>query len=136
MTRHDLEKVYWLKRELKMWKQRLEELRADISQDTIAPDGMPHSVTNKISSPTESKAVLLVDHEALIRGKEAEIRLAVIEVERFILSVEDPLMRMILEYRCVECLTWKQMEDRLGNKCNAKLCEKKYHNFVKNTTCC
>ena len=73
MTRRDLEKVYYLKRELKMWEKRYEELIADMSQDTVAPDGMPYSRTNKVSSPTESKAIQIADHAELIRGKADKI---------------------------------------------------------------
>lgn len=131
MTRKDLEKVYFLKRELKMWEKRLEELYADISQDTVSPDGMPYSKTNKVSSPTESKAIQIADHIDLIRGKQAEIRMAIREVEAFIVGIEDPLIRQIVELRCAFCMTWEEVADRVGNKNTAENVRQMYHRFLK-----
>ncbi len=130
MTKKDLEKVYWLKRELKMWEKRLEELRADMSQDSVEHDGMPHSVTNKIVSPTESKAILLADHEELIRGKLAEIRMAIREVEAFIVGIEDPLIRQIVEQRCVYCLSWDDVAVKIGKQATPDNVRQMYHRFL------
>jgi hypothetical protein len=131
MTRKDLEKVYFLKRELKMWEKRLEELYADISQDSVAADGMPHSVTNKVSSPTESKAIQIADHIDLIRGKQAEIRMAIREVEAFIVGIDDPLIRQIVELRCACCMSWDEVADRIGNKNTAENVRQIYHRFLR-----
>ena len=131
MTRKELEKVYFLKRELKMWEKRLEELYADISQDTKAADGMPHSVTNNVSSPTESKAIQIADHIDMIKGKQAEIRIAIREVEAFIVSIDDPLIRQIVELRCAYCMTWDEVADRIGSNTSAENMRLIYHRFIK-----
>ena len=131
MTRKDLERVYYLKRELKMWEKRLEELYADISQDTVSPDGMPHSVTNSVGSPTESKAIQIADHIDLIRGKQAEIRVAIREVESFIVGIKDPLICQIVELRCADCLTWEEVADKIGKGANAESIRQMYHRFLK-----
>lgn len=131
MTRKELERVYFLKRELKIWEKRLEELYADISQDTPAADGMPHSVTNKISSPTESKAIQIADHIDLIKGKQAEIRVAIREVEAFIVGIDDPLIRQIVELRCAYCMTWEEVADRIGRNTSAENMRLIYHRFIK-----
>ena len=131
MTRRDLEKVYYLKRELKMWEKRYEELIADISQDTVAPDGMPYSRTNKVSSPTESKAIQIADHAELIRGKAAEIRVAIREVEAFIVGIEDPFIRQIVELRCVFCMSWDEVADKIGSSNSPDNLRLIYHRFVK-----
>ena len=130
MTRRDLEKVYYLKRELKMWEKRYEELIADMSQDTVAPDGMPYSLTNKISSPTESKAIQIADHAELIRGKAAEIRLAIREVEAFIVGIEDPFIRQIVTWRCVYCMAWNDVAEKIGQSATPESVRKTYCRFV------
>ena len=131
MTRKELERVYFLKRELKMWEKRLEELYADISQDTKAADGMPHSVTNNVSSPTESKAIQIADHIDMIKGKQAEIRIAIREVEAFIVSIDDPLIRQIVELRCAYCMTWDEVANRIGSNTSAENMRLIYHRFIK-----
>jgi hypothetical protein len=130
MTRKELERVYFLKRELKMWEKRLEELYADISQDTKAADGMPHSVTNNVSSPTESKAIQIADHIDMIKGKQAEIRIAIREVEAFIVGIDDPLIRQVVEFRCAYCMTWDEVADKVGNKNTPEGVRQMYHRFV------
>ena len=131
MTRKELERVYFLKRELKMWEKRLEELYADISQDTKAADGMPHSVTNNVSSPTESKAIQIADHIDMIKGKQAEIRIAIREVEAFIVGIDDPLIRQIVELRCAYCMTWDEVANRIGSNTSAENMRLIYHRFIK-----
>lgn len=131
MTRKDLEKIYYLKRELKMWESRLKELYADMSQDSVSADGMPHSVTNKVNSPTESKAIQIADHIDLIKGKAAEIRVAIREVEAFIVRIDDPFIRQIVELRCVHCMTWDEVADHIGSNSSAENMRLIYHRFIK-----
>ena len=130
MTRRDLEKVYYLKRELKMWERRYDELIADISQDTVAPDGMPYSRTNKITSPTESKAIQIADHAELIRNHKKKIQIAIREVETFISQIQDPFIRQIVELRCIELKSWNDVADRIGQSATPESVRKAYGRFV------
>ena len=130
MTRRDLEKVYYLKRELKMWEKRYEELIADMSQDTVAPDGMPYSRTNKVSSPTESKAIQIADHVELIRQHKQKIEIAIREVDAFIAQIKDPFLRQIIELRCIELKSWNDVADRIGNTATPESVRKASCRFV------
>ena len=132
MTRKDLEKIYWLKRELKMWEDRLHELEADMAPDTPPHDGMPHSVTNAVKSPTEDKAIAIADHYSIIAGKAAELRMAIKEVETFIVNIEDPIVRQIIEYRCVKLKAWDDIADCMGRPNTAENVRQTYHRFVTN----
>ena len=132
MTRKDLEKIYWLKRELKMWEDRLHELEADMAPDTPPNDGMPHSVTNAIKSPTEDKAIAIADHYSIIAGKAAELRFTIKEVEQFIAGIDDPISKQIIEYRCVKLRTWDEVADIMGSDYyTAENVRQIYHRFVK-----
>lgn len=132
MTRKDLEKIYWLKRELKMWEDRLRELEADMAPDTPANDGMPHSVTNTIKSPTEDKAIIIADHYSIIAGKAAELRVTIKEVEEFIAGIDDPISKQIVEYRCVKLMSWDEVAEIMGsNYYTAENVRQIYHRFVK-----
>ena len=130
MTRRDLEKVYYLKRELKMWERRYDELIADISQDTVAPDGMPYSRTNKVTSPTESKAIQIADHVELIRNHKKKIQIAIREVETFISQIQDPFIRQIVELRCIELKSWNDVADRIGQSATPESVRKAYCRFI------
>lgn len=130
MTRRDLEKVYYLKRELKMWEKRYEELIADMSQDTVAPDGMPYSRTNKVTSPTESKAIQIADHAELIRQHKQKIEIAIREVETFISQIQDPFIRQIVELRCIKLKSWNDVAEKIGQSATPESVRKTYCRFV------
>lgn len=130
MTRRDLEKVYYLKRELKMWEKRYEELIADMSQDTVAPDGMPYSRTNKVSSPTESKAIQIADHAELIQQHKQKIEIAIREVETFISQIQDPFIRQIVELRCIKLKSWNDVAEKIGQSATPESVRKAYCRFV------
>ena len=131
MTKNDLEKVYYLKKELEMWKKRYEELVADMSQDTVAADGLPHSVTNSIGRPTENKAILIADHVELIREHMQKIGLAIREVEQFVATIDDPLTRQIVKLRCVDCMRWDEVAEHIGKSATGENVRQMYHRFLK-----
>ena len=131
MTKNDLEKVYYLKKELEMWKKRYEELVADMSQDTVAADGLPHSVTNSIGRPTENKAILIADHVELIREHMQKIGLAIREVEQFVATIDDPLTRQIVKLRCVDCMRWDEVAEQIGRTATGENVRQMYHRFLK-----
>lgn len=130
MTKKDLEKVYYLKKELKMWERRLDELIADVSQDTPAADGMPFANTNNITRPTELKAIAIADHVEMIRKHKQKIAAAIREAESFIVTIEDPLIRQIVKLRCVDCMKWRDVADELDPGTTAECARQMYHRFV------
>lgn len=131
MTRKKLEQVYHLNNELKMWQKRLAELQADIALSPKTMDGMPYSKTNAVGSPTEEKAMRLAECAKVIEGKISEIQLALMEIEIFISSIDDSMMRQILEYRCCKLKSWQDVAEKLGNGYTADSVRQTYHRFLK-----
>lgn len=142
MTRMELERIYYLKKELAMWQERWAELQADIALGTKTLDGMPRTATNGINKPTEDKAVKLEEVSKIIEGKINEIQYAVCEVDKFILTIEDPLMRIIVRCRCCQLMKWERVVDQLCEELceadevdietiNAESVRQMYHRFVK-----
>ena len=131
MTRKKLEQVYHLNKELKMWQHRLAELQADIALSPKVIDGMPYTKTNAVGSPTEEKAMRLAECAKVIEGKISEIQLALMEIEIFIASVDDSMMRRILEYRCCKLRSWQDVADILGEGYTADSVRQTYHRFIK-----
>lgn len=114
MTRQELESIYCLKKELRMWQERLAELQSDIALNSKVMDGMPYPNTNAITNPTEQKAIKLMEVAKVIEGKISEIKIAVSDIEKFILAIDDSEMRQIIEYRCVQCKKWEDIGELLG----------------------
>lgn len=134
MTRKELESVYCLKKELRMWQERLAELQSDIAMSPKALDGMPFQHTNEISNPTERKAIKLMEVAKIIEGKISEIKITLAEIEEFITSIDDSVIRQIIEYRCVKCLDWKTIAAKLGTVYTEDNVRQMYHRFVSSIT--
>lgn len=112
MNKEELSKLYWLNREIALEKRRLEELEAAAESCTAKISGLPH-VTGD-SRKSENMAILIAEQRDLV---ELKIRQSVIEynrLNRYIASVEDPLLRNILTLRFVNGLPWLQVAMRLG----------------------
>lgn len=130
MTRRELESVFCLKRELRMWQERLAELQADIALSPKVLDGMPFQHTNETSNPTERKGIRLVEVSKVIEGKISEIQYTIAEIEQYILSIDDSVMRQIIEYRCVKCLEWKEIAAKMGVAFTDDNVRQMYHRYV------
>jgi len=131
MTRQNLEQVFWLKKELKMWQKKLADLQADIAMSPKPLDGMPFQNTNETSDPTANKAIKLQEVAKVIEGKMAEIQLAVAEIDAFIPTVTDSLLRQVLEYRCCKLLSWDDIAGQMGGDMTPENARQIYHRFVK-----
>ena len=131
MTRKDLEQVYYLNNELKMWQRRLADLQADIALSPKVMDGMPYSKTNSVSSPTEIKALRIAELSRIIEGKISEIQVTLLDIEAFIVTIEDSLLRQIVEYRCCKLMQWKDIANKIGDGYTEESIRQSYHRFVK-----
>lgn len=112
MTKKELSQLYWLNREIAEEKRKLEELQAAAAGCTQSITGLPHvgSAGDKISD----LAILIAEQRDLINLK---VRQSVIEynrLNRYIASVEDAQMRMILSLRYVNGLSWQQVAFQIG----------------------
>lgn len=131
MTREQLKQAYVIRKELRMWQERRNELELDIAPLVKNIDGMPYSNTNSVNSPTEEKAIRLNEAAAAIDEKIKELKKVIKEIEDFIFTVEDSYIRQILEYRCVYCMKWKDVASKLGEGYTEDMVKQSYHRFVK-----
>lgn len=130
MTKKELEQVYFLRKELIMWQGRLNELQADIALSPKVLDGMPYSNTNGVGNPTEQKAIRLAEVRKIVEGKMSEIQFAITDIEKYIASIDDSVIRQIVEYRCCMLMVWEEVAERLGNGYNAESVRQIYHRFT------
>lgn len=114
MTRDELKQIYFINKEIEMWERELEKVRAQSEVQTKKLSGMPFANTNDISDPTSDIAIKLIDIEMIILGKKKELEYKRYEIMKFINNIEDSYMRLIVKYRCVDCLKWEQVADLVG----------------------
>ena len=113
-----------------MWQERLAELQADIALNSKVIDGMPFQNTNAVNNPTEQKAIKLMEVNKIIEGKISEIQITIADIEQYILSVDDSIMRQIIEYRCVKCMRWSDIAAKIGVMYSEENVRQMYHRFV------
>lgn len=129
ITKSDLSRIYYLAKELEMWKRRLEELEADIPPNSKPNDGMPHSNTNAIKTPTEDKAIKLMELTERIREQIIKIETAKLEMEALILTLEDPILKQAIEYHCIKLMSWKDTAAHIGGNQTPEGVRQMYHRY-------
>lgn len=131
ITKNELDRVYYLAKELEMWKRRLEELEADIPPNSKPNDGMPHQNTNAVKSPTEDKAIKLVELSEKIREQIVRIEIAKLEMENLIVGLDDPILKQAIEYHCIRLMSWKDTAAHIGGSQTPEGVRKMYSRFLK-----
>lgn len=114
MTRKELSQVYFLKKELKMWEQKLEDLRSKSLNSSKAPDGMPFQNTGEVSDKTFDYISQIMELQSDIDVFRLRIEVVINKIEHYIMTLDDSLLRQIIEYRCCQCKTWAQTAAMIG----------------------
>lgn len=128
MTSKELSQLYFLNREIQAEKNRLRELEALAEGCTARITGLPH--VGGPNSKIENYAILISEQNDLINLK---IKQSVIEynrLTRFISDVEDSQMRMILQLRHVNGLSWRQVAEHIGGGNTAGSVRKAHDRFL------
>ena len=130
ITRQDLESIYYLRKDQKRLESLIEVEKAKAEKCTasmsITPGGSSEnklSVEDKYITATEKYINELIDIKNQIAAK-------VIVIERFINHIPEPFYRLLLHYRCVECLPFKVIADKLGGKNTADSVRKAYIRYL------
>ncbi len=127
MTREELEQIYYLHRELRMWEQELERLRCRSLVRSPQPDtGHGSGTSDKVGDLAEKR----VDLENLIEAKREEIQQRRDEAVAFIYGIPDSLTRQIVYYRCVSLYGWARVAYEVGGNNSPDGVRKIYSRFM------
>ncbi len=130
MTKAQLNNIYYLQVELEAMKERLKELNADIALAPKVYDGMPHSQTNTVKSPTEDKAIKLAELSKKIEERIKEIEAAKVEMEIMIADMTDPILKMAIFYHCINLCSWNDTAAKIGGNQTSEGLRKMYSRFT------
>ncbi|MDD4564819.1 MAG: sigma-70 family RNA polymerase sigma factor [Eubacteriales bacterium] len=140
MTKQELSQCYWLNREIDQLQKELHKLEGK-EYNPINLTGMPHG--GGISDPTGNIAVRRAEIHRLISLKLEECMIARARIERFISSVEDSEMRMILRLRHINGMSWEDIAceliplddegNEVGKERHRTTVYRKYKKFIENT---
>ncbi len=126
MTKSDLEQIYYLNRELKMWETELERVRCKSLVGSPLP-GNSHG--SGVSDKVADRAERIIELENRIIAKRDEIQRLRDEAVEYIYSIPDSLTRQIIYYRCVSLMSWRRVAYEVGGYNTAESVRKIYDRF-------
>ena len=112
MTKKELSQLYYLNREIEEQQRRLEELETIATSCTSFVTGMPRvaGLTNKVAK----YAAEIADLKGLLDLNLKKCFYELNRINRFIESITDSQMRMIISLRYVNGLSWFQVAESIG----------------------
>ena len=111
MTKPELEQIYYLNRELKLWETELERVRCKSLVGSPLP-GNSHG--SGVSDKVADRAERIIELENRIIAKRDEIQRLRDEAVEYIYSIPDSLTRQIIYYRCVSLMSWRRVAYEVG----------------------
>ena len=112
MTLKELSQLYYLNREIEMDKRRLHELEAEAVSISPNLTGMPRSPG--VSDKVGRYAAEIADLKGIIEAKIQQCTYERNRLERYIMDIDDSLLRQIFTYRFINGLPWRQVADSIG----------------------
>ena len=90
--------------------------------------GMPFGggTTDKTAIAAE-----IADAKAELDDRRYKVEQEYVRLQKFISSVDDPRMRLIIQYRCIDGRSWQNIAMKLGAYNSAGSVKKAYYRFVK-----
>ena len=110
-----------------MWQRELEKIRSQglVKSPTISDmpkGGQKFDISDYVSA--------IADYEAVIRGLLAKVQIQRKKIIEYIEGVDDSLMKQIIFYRCVSCMTWQEVADAAGGNNTENSVKKAYSRFL------
>lgn len=127
MTKAELEQIYYLNRELKLWETELERVRCKSLVGSPLP-GNSHG--SGVSDKVADRAERIIELENRIIAKRDEIQRLRDEAVEYIYGIPDSLTRQIIYYRCVSLMSWRRVAYEVGGNNSPDGVRKIYSRFM------
>lgn len=112
MTKKELSQLYYLRKEIKEQQRRLSELEALATSCTVKITGLPNG--NGVSDKVANYAAQIADLKGLLDLNLKKCFYELNRLDRYIQSVDDPLLRQIMTYRFINCYSWSKISYAIG----------------------
>ena len=129
MTKKELSQLYYLRKEIKEQQRRLSELEALATNCTAKITGLPNG--NGVSDKIANYATEIAHLKSLLDLNLKKCFYELNRLDRFISSVNDSEMRIILTLRYSQGLSWQQIAQNMGVLGDGSTERKKHNRFLK-----
>jgi len=130
MTKKELSQLYYLNREIKEQQRRLAEVETVATSCMATITGLPRS--NNISDKLAEHAIEIADLKALLDLNLKKCFYELNRLNRYIQSVDDSQMRLILSLRYINGLSWQQIAFSIGET-DESYPRRKHNKFLKDS---
>jgi hypothetical protein len=128
MTKQELSQLYYLNREIEQLKNRIVELECVATSTSSRITGMPHA--SGISDKVGRYAAEIADLKELLDLNLKKCFYELNRLNRYIESIENSEMRMILSLRYINGLSWQQVAFSIGEH-DEQYPRRKHNKFLK-----
>ncbi len=129
MTVHELSQLFYIKKLIERDSLRLAELEARLEPGGMNFSGMPRNPNPK--NPIEEVVPLIIDIKEQIKKRQEEYFIEQKRIEKYIETVPDYHIKLIISLRCVDLLTWQQVAARIGGSNTEGGVKKAFYRFMK-----
>ena len=129
LTKKELSQLYYLNREIEQLQARLTELESLATSCTANITGMPRA--NGISDKIGKYAAEIADLKSLLDLNLKKCFYELNRLNRYIQSVDDSEMRMILSLRYVNGLCWEQVAASISVYASGDSVRKAHDRFLR-----
>lgn len=130
VSKQNLSRLYYLKKEIELQKRRIKELENAALYCSSPISGLPSGseIMDKVGNYAAQIADLrnLLDRNCKRCVRELNI------LERYIQSVDDPLIRQIMHFRFVKSYGWSKTAYAIGGNTSIASLKMKLQRFLKN----
>lgn len=112
MTKKELSQLYYLKKEIKEQQRRLEELETAAMSCNVKITGLPHGTG--INDKIGHYAAQIADLKSLLDLNLKKCFYELNRLDRYIQSIDDPLLRQIITYRFINGYSWSKISYMIG----------------------
>lgn len=127
MTEKELNQLHYLNIEILHLKNEITKLESQSEVKAQVLTGMPFG--GKLSDPTGQKGTELSENKMLLNLALAKAEIEKNKLERFIASIDDAEMRLIIRLRHINSLTWEEIGAEIH--VDRRTVSRKYYNFLK-----
>jgi len=128
LTKHELSQLYYLNREIVQLQRRLEELEGLATSCTQHITGMP--MVQGVSDKVAKYAVEIADLKGILDLNLKRCFYELNRLNRYIQSIDDAQMRMILSLRYINGLGWEQVAASISSCISGESIRKAHERFL------
>lgn len=130
LIRQELEQIFYISRELRMWENELDRLRG---QSLVQSPQLSTIHGSGVSDNVAALAEKRIDLEKFVFEWQAELQERKNNAVKYISTIPDSLTRQIVYYRCVLLFSWRRVAYEVGGYNTEESVRKIYMRFFEKT---